>query len=382
MYKSKVINFLLLVSFTGVILLPLYTLYFLSPAYDNLIKEYTESSLIKLASQMVKNQKFDFEISENSPLPDNLLSEVERIRQTVGLSKVKIFTPEGWIVYSSDPADIGDSTSKIFFNEMIIDGKPRSLIEISEDDSGNGTGETIYQVETYVPIKIDSKTIGAFEIYMDITDIHNSLIDIKANEQKILFPIIFVLFLAVFISAYYANRSVFQLHCAKEKFKALSRSDGLTGLLNRRGFVSHIKKQLIALSRSKENAFLIYIDLDNLKWINDQLGHKTGDEVICETARIFKEIFRETDIIARLGGDEFAIFTVQTDNPLEENSIRARIEDTISRFNDKTENYKISLSMGFALYSPDSPCSGKELLMKADNLMYEEKCHKKLKSTT
>lgn len=383
MHKNRILHIVVFVSFTGVAILPVYTLFFLTPIYDNLIKSYTEAGLINLASQMIANQKFDSEISEDTVLPSEFIDEVEHIRQSVGLSKVKIFTTTGKIVYCSDPADIGNSTSKDFFQSMMLDGRPRSMLETSEESNGLQSKRKIYHVETYVPIMNGGKSIGAFEIYYDITDIHNSMVQIKTNEHRILFPLVFGLFAAVIISTYYAHKSMAELQRSKDKFKELSITDGLTGLLNRRGFIAQVKNKLSILDRESKEAFLVYIDLDNLKCINDHMGHETGDDAICDVAKILQDTFRQSDIIARIGGDEFALFTAQTDHPLQEKSIRARVDEKIAQFNESGRHkYKISLSMGFARYSPKNPCSEKELIMKADNLMYEEKCLKKTRSTS
>ena len=77
-----------------------------------------------------------------------------------------------------------------------------------------------------------------------------------------------------------------ELKFSKEKFKELSLVDGLTGLLNRRGFINLVQKQLLIASRGDRYFFLIFIDLDNFKMINDTLGHNVGDEALVETANI------------------------------------------------------------------------------------------------
>ena len=82
----------------------------------------------------------------------------------------------------------------------------------------------------------------------------------------------------------------------------LSLTDALTGLTNRRGFLSIGKKLLLVFEREVQSAAVIFIDLNDLKKTNDSLGHEVGDQMICEFAQVLRETFRQADLIARLGG--------------------------------------------------------------------------------
>ena len=93
----------------------------------------------------------------------------------------------------------------------------------------------------------------------------------------------------------------------EEKLRTLSLTDQLTGIYNRRGFLSLADHQLRIAKRNKTGLYLLYLDLNNLKVINDQYGHKEGDKALRQIAQILKNTYRESDVIARIGGDEFAI---------------------------------------------------------------------------
>jgi two-component system, cell cycle response regulator len=98
----------------------------------------------------------------------------------------------------------------------------------------------------------------------------------------------------------------------QEKLLKLSVTDELTGLYNRRGFFT-LAEQLVKLSNRQKNVlYLLFADLDNLKEINDIYGHEAGDQVLIETAKIFRDSFRDSDIIARIGGDEFIVVPAGT----------------------------------------------------------------------
>ncbi|MHA2123177.1 MAG: diguanylate cyclase, partial [Promethearchaeota archaeon] len=96
----------------------------------------------------------------------------------------------------------------------------------------------------------------------------------------------------------------------EEELRSLSLTDQLTGLYNRRGFITLADQYLKVLDRQKQGIFLLYADLDRLKWINDELGHNEGDRAIVQTAKILRDNYRKSDVIARMGGDEFVVLPV------------------------------------------------------------------------
>ena len=149
--------------------------------------------------------------------------------------------------------------------------------------------------------------------------------------------------------------------------------DGLTGLYNRRGFMFLAQQQLKLANRNKTGMLLLFADFNNLKWINDTLGHYKGDLALIETANILKGTFREPDIIARIGGDEFGVLAIEGRRDSAEMLI-SRLQENLDTHNARgTRRYKLSLSMGIARYDPECPCSIDELLGRADSLMYEQK---------
>lgn len=163
----------------------------------------------------------------------------------------------------------------------------------------------------------------------------------------------------------------------EEELKKISNTDSLTGLYNRRGFITLAEHTMSLAKRLRKNLILIFIDLDNMKWINDNLGHNVGDLALKETADILKKTFRENDLIARIGGDEFVVLgVVEKEEDKDEvlNRLRAKVEASNER---KDRNFKLSLSIGTVFHTPDSNYSIEELLEIAEKLMYEEKKKKK-----
>ncbi len=161
------------------------------------------------------------------------------------------------------------------------------------------------------------------------------------------------------------------------RLREMSLVDELTRLYNRRGFLALAEQQLKIANRTKKEMALIYADLDDLKRINDALGHGAGDRALIETASILKEAFRESDIIARLGGDEFAVLAIDIQG-MKPASMVKRLADSLKTWNGRNgRTYFLSLSLGIAVYRPDQPCSILDLIAAADRLMYEDKAAKK-----
>lgn len=159
----------------------------------------------------------------------------------------------------------------------------------------------------------------------------------------------------------------------QDQLRALSLVDELTGLYNRRGFLTLAHQQSKLANRTKKEMLLLFADLDNLKWINDTQGHHEGDLALLEIAKIMRETFRESDIIARVGGDEFAVLATGAGMENAEILI-ARLQQALETHNTRrNREYELSISVGVAAYDPQAPCSVDELLARADRSMYEHK---------
>jgi diguanylate cyclase (GGDEF)-like protein/PAS domain S-box-containing protein len=165
------------------------------------------------------------------------------------------------------------------------------------------------------------------------------------------------------------------LRQSEAKLREIAITDELTSLLNRRGFMTMATKQLQMARRQEGNVFLMYADVDNLKWVNDHLGHHAGDQVLMETADLLRSTFRDSDTIARLGGDEFAVLLI---DPADEKSVMHRLETNMQTRNSTGQrSYELSMSIGVVRFDPEQPSTIEELMNRADNLMYECKQRKK-----
>lgn len=165
----------------------------------------------------------------------------------------------------------------------------------------------------------------------------------------------------------------------ENKLEKYSTTDELTGLLNRRGFLSLAERHLQISERRKNTSLLLFADMDNLKVINDNLGHHLGDQALAATGKILKDTFRDSDIVARMGGDEFAVLFTTNVEIFHYPTVVDRIQENVAKYNQREESpaYELSLSIGVAEYIPSNPMSIKELISAADALMYESKQRKK-----
>lgn len=159
---------------------------------------------------------------------------------------------------------------------------------------------------------------------------------------------------------------------AEEDLRALLLVDELTGLPNRRAFITLSEQRLKLAIRMERDVLMIFIDVDHLKAINDTWGHLAGDRALIDTARVLKESCREADIIARLGGDEFvALMTVDSDQTAE--LVCERIKARVEGHNLETpRGYPLSLSVGATRTKSEGTMLA-DLLAQADTALYEQK---------
>jgi diguanylate cyclase (GGDEF)-like protein/PAS domain S-box-containing protein len=162
----------------------------------------------------------------------------------------------------------------------------------------------------------------------------------------------------------------------EQHLREIAITDELTGLFNRRGFLTLAEKQLGHALRADHDIFLIFADLDNMKAINDTLGHETGDLALATAASLLRTTFRQADILARLGGDEFAVFLSCKPETDSEQAILARLEANIIQENKGGElPFTLAVSFGVVQLQEDETLG--QVMIRADGLMYDSKLRKK-----
>jgi diguanylate cyclase (GGDEF)-like protein/PAS domain S-box-containing protein len=164
----------------------------------------------------------------------------------------------------------------------------------------------------------------------------------------------------------------------EDRLRALSLIDDLTGLYNRRGFITLADHQLKIVAQQKKSLILLFIDLDGLKAINDKFGHSSGDQALMITTNILKATFRRSDIIARIGGDEFVVLTSET-GATRAQDLYIRLQSSLDKFNRSGKfPFTLKLSVGWAHNNPSKPYTVYKLLSIADRSMYRHKQSKQI----
>lgn len=167
-----------------------------------------------------------------------------------------------------------------------------------------------------------------------------------------------------------AIRYAMARHQTQDILRALALRDELTGLYNRRGFVTLAEQHLKLARRTGRDAMLVYADLDGFKHVNDRFGHPEGDRALVAVAEILRSTFRESDIVARVGGDEFAVLALEASGSSADR-IRHRLAHNVeSRNRSAGREYDLSVSAGMAAFDPQHAADIEELIAEADRALY------------
>jgi diguanylate cyclase (GGDEF)-like protein len=163
-----------------------------------------------------------------------------------------------------------------------------------------------------------------------------------------------------------------ELETANEEIRQLSLTDDLTGATNRRGFYLVADPALDAARRDGRSCLLGFIDVDGLKQVNDAKGHVVGDALLADVAQVLRAKLRPSDILARMGGDEFCVLV--TDTEADPASLRGQLVGALRHFKEtEARPYELSVSIGLMRVPATDSRTADELLVRADELMYEDK---------
>ena len=177
-----------------------------------------------------------------------------------------------------------------------------------------------------------------------------------------------------------ALRYSIERHRLQKNLQNLTLIDDLTGLHNRRGFLALAEQHLRMIQR-KGGALLIYLDLDDLKLINDTYGHLEGNRALIVTANVLRACFRQSDILARLGGDEFCVLMTDAGEDSAQQVLKRLLQRTDFINALSSWRFRLSLSVGIAHVPAVRQPSLDQLLRIADARMYEEKRNKLLRGS-
>ena len=269
---------------------------------------------------------------------------------------------ESKILSNSDLADFQISVSSTLTDTINLLGKKKFdviLLDLNLPDSGG--------MNTLLEVMQRAPTIPVVVMTVD-QDSEDAVNAVKLGAQD-------------FITKESGNEKILsrallyavERQRTREDLKSLTLIDGLTGIYNLNGFLNNAEKYMKLVKRKKENFLVAFIDVDNLKNINDTYGHQTGSSIISKTAEALKLTFRESDIIARFGGDEFIVI-IKDATESDIGKITKRLKKNILKCNNNNDSkYHIDLSVGFSIYKHNDPRDLDDLIKSADKSMYEDK---------
>ncbi|HHH37559.1 MAG TPA: bifunctional diguanylate cyclase/phosphodiesterase, partial [Epsilonproteobacteria bacterium] len=164
-----------------------------------------------------------------------------------------------------------------------------------------------------------------------------------------------------------------EIRRTRKQLEELATHDPLTGLPNRTLLFDRLEHTIAALHRTKQMGAVLFIDLDNFKYVNDEYGHALGDKVLSAVADCLRHGVRGSDTVARFGGDEFIVLVESVRQIDEVRAIVSKIEEKLSEtFLDYGFSFTLSSSIGIALI-PQDGSTAESLITAADRAMYSVK---------
>lgn len=151
--------------------------------------------------------------------------------------------------------------------------------------------------------------------------------------------------------------------------------DELTSVYNRRAGLEVLKEALHYAERKQQNLTIAFVDLDGLKTVNDNFGHRAGDTYLRDVVALMRKHLRKSDSISRYGGDEFLLVLIECTED-EARNIFSRIEEDMRAMNEGDRPFPVSFSYGFAEAGPGNREGHAELISRADAMMYLDKQRK------
>ena len=162
------------------------------------------------------------------------------------------------------------------------------------------------------------------------------------------------------------------LQKANDRLAKSAATDELTGIANRRHFLSEVQRELQRLRLDNQTASAIMIDIDHFKLVNDNLGHDAGDKVLREIVEPINNAIRPRDLFGRMGGEEFLIFLSGADHDIS-NAVAERIRSAIESLNVNYREHQINITVSLGIAQWDGNSDLDELFYQADKALYQAK---------
>jgi PAS domain S-box-containing protein len=219
MLKTRFLRNILIVSTASAVILPVFLYTFLYPSFTKVITKNAEYESTLLAQHLSSMLIMDGNELE-STFPSNFLTEeIERLKKDFRLKKVKIFSPRGKTVYSSNPSELGAVNTKKYFHEIVAKGNTHTNFVKRERRSLEGKKMSADVVETYIPIMRNNKFIGAFEIYYNVAETMTVLDNLISISTAVVIILSLGLLITVLVISMKADKTMLERDKAEKELK-------------------------------------------------------------------------------------------------------------------------------------------------------------------
>jgi diguanylate cyclase (GGDEF)-like protein len=315
-------------------------------------------------------------------MPDDIPRLDQHLRKLLSIFdivKIKIYTSDKKIAYSTDKAIIGEVNKFNLRLDNALNGQYDSHVERKEavKDLADEQKFNVDVVETYIPIRgNDNKVIGCFEVYVDVTQYRKQVYLAVALSVSILATTLAMVFGLSFLLIRKETENVKKL---QEMLRWQAITDPLTGIFNKKQIISLIRLEFSRLRRERQGGQTerqlgcIMIDIDGFKQINDTHGHLAGDALLLDIAQRISSSLRAHDIVGRFGGDEFIAVLPATN--LDQSCQVAQKLCSLMRdapFTLHGASVTVTLSLGVAVAETDD-ADYNQMLKRADDALYRAK---------
>ena len=301
-------------------------------------------------------------------LGQNIINEISK-NQVHDKDQIFLLNSDGYYLYGGGDLDFSfmykDTESQGFFNDfdMVWQG-------IKNKETSYYFHKDQFYMKEMSPVNSQGFLNEKIKWYLVVQIFEEDIMENEKFVNNTLALIVFIIGPILIIGNFFLGYSLARSKAYKEELVKNASFDELTGLHNRRMMMNMLEKMVLLAKRSKIPLSIIYIDVNNLKKVNDTIGHQMGDQMIIGAASSIKNSIRSNDFVARLGGDEFL---VALPNCLEENvsEIIHKIEVEFEKKGMELMESKWEMSYGYAMLKENE--SLKKFIERADRYMYENK---------
>ncbi len=368
--------------------------------YSNYIIANAEEDAVNISKAMLIDEKERLLILAPDVQPRLAIDQdrivqfdlhIKQFLQPFNIIKIKIYNTDSKIVYCTDSNLIGkiDTNNPRLQNALLGLNDSKLVTKEEVTDLSEEQRMDVDVVETYVPTREHSQIIGSFEIYMDVTRYRNgikALVAISVSVLALILGSIFVPSLLLIrrgtqqvkkaqeelVRSLLLNQEMIKQQ-AREKLEYQANHDALTSLPNRALLDDRLQLALLHAERQQNQVAILFVDLDNFKFVNDSMGHNFGDRLLRIIANRLTESVRADDTVARHGGDEFVVIlpVLRTDEDVVKvvEKIRTSLSQPLHIDGHETE---LSCSIGVGIFPKDGK-DAQELLKNAEVAMFNAK---------